>query len=500
MASRKNETLLRYIVAAAMAAGTWAILQRLPFYPAWLELLLAAGIGAFALFSPGNASLLVVGVISVPVIAADFVAGMFFLIAGLIATQYLSMGNAGAFVLAAIGIAAVPLHAEWAAVAVAGLLLGRSRGAATGTAMAAALIAIGIAVGVPVVGTMATGGSAPGVVSFASAPANALTFGWLVPGLENADPVRLFHAVAGVGQPPLLVLEIALWTIAGMVASLFEKARQRLVPLAGVALAVIVLAAGHTALNLAFSTGLDQTALLVTLGVSLPLALLAAAISVWVFPTKARAPRVAAAARERDVDELLRAIASAEDELASRHNTEAVVLITDMKSFSAMTDEIGSVESAKIVQRHRDLLLPIIAEHKGKGAPTGGDGLVACFRAPADAVHAAVAIQKALDGYTGSDRSPHELSVRVGVASGEVVVDAAGTPFLGAALNLAARVMDVADGGRVMITSYVAASAGLPPERLFRHGEFKLKNIAEVIPVVEVLWKEGQTPQEIRAS
>ncbi|MRR13224.1 adenylate/guanylate cyclase domain-containing protein, partial [bacterium] len=139
------------------------------------------------------------------------------------------------------------------------------------------------------------------------------------------------------------------------------------------------------------------------------------------------------------------------------------------------------------------------AAHKGNGAATGGDGLVACFRAPADAVAAAIEMQRVLEGYTGSDRSPHELSVRIGIASGEVVVDAAGVPFLGAALNLAARVMDLADGGRIMITSYISSAAGLEPEQLHRHGEFKLKNIAEPIPVAEVLWKDGMTEQEIRA-
>ena len=37
-------------------------------------------------------------------------------------------------------------------------------------------------------------------------------------------------------------------------------------------------------------------------------------------------------------------------------------MITDMKSFSRITQERGSMLTAKLVQRHRDLCLPVIAE------------------------------------------------------------------------------------------------------------------------------------------
>jgi class 3 adenylate cyclase len=436
--------------------------------------------------------------VSLPIVAADFVVGMLFLIAGLVVTQYLSAGRAGGFILAIVAVAAVPLHAEWAAVALAGYLLGRSKGALVGASACAALIAIGVAIGVPAIGTVATGGSSPGILSLA-APADALTFGWLVPGLKAADPAKFFRAFVGIREPLLVLGQVALWAIAGTVGAFFRKARVPATALGGTLVAAALLFAGHVALDGAFAGPVAIRTMLTTLGISLPIALVATVVAVWVFPAVAVKPKVREVAEERDVDDLLRIIASAEDELASRHNTDAVVLITDMKSFSVMTEELGSVEAAKIVQRHRDLLLPIIHEHGGKGAPTGGDGLVASFRAPADAVAAGIAIQRVLDGYTGSDRSPHELSVRVGVASGEVVVDADGTPFLGAALNMAARVMSLCDGGRIMITSYVASTANLPPTRLYRHGEFKLKNIAEAIPVVEVLWRDGMTPQEIRA-
>lgn len=498
-AVRRHGRIVEAAAAAALAIVTWLALQAMPFYPGWMQVLLAAAVGALALFSAASASLLFVVVLSLPVIAADLVTGVAFLVLALIATQYLSAGKAGGFVLAAIGVAVVPLHAEWAIAAVAGYLLGRGRGSLAAASICIAVVAAGIALGVPAIGSVATGGSTPGFVSFAAAPAGALAFEWLIPAVKGADPARAFDAVVGVERPLLVAAQVALWALAGIVGGLVRKPKVKAIALAGPAAAVLLLAIGHAILNAAFGGPVETATLLLGLAVSLPLALAMTAAAEWVFPV---VPAVAPATTTgpRDVDDLLRTIASAEDELAARHNTEAVVMITDMKSFSAMTEEIGSIESAKIVQRHRDLLLPIIKANRGSGTATGGDGLVSAFKSPADALNAAIDLQAALKRYTGSDRSPHELSVRVGIASGEVVLDAAGCPFLGAALNLAARVMDLADGGRIMATGHVAGDSGLAAERMHAHGEFKLKNIAEPVPVVEILWDDGMAPQDIRAT
>lgn len=498
--TRKNEMVAGYLTAAMLALVTWVALRAMPFYPPWLELVLAVGVGVLAVFSAATASLFFVIVLALPVIRADLIAGIAFLLVGLVATQYLSVGRAGGFLLAVLGVAAVPLHAEWAVVALAGYLLGRGKGALASVTIVLSLVAVGIALGVPTVGTVATGGSAPGIVAFSAGREGALAFSWLVPALEAADPTRALGALTGIARPGLVGAEIALWAVAGMMGALTVRNRARILTLLGPFVAVAVLAIGSMALDTLFGGPVSTARLLSTALVSLPVALAGAAAAAWVFPITTAPAAQAAPSVPRDVDDLLRTIAAAEDELATRHTTEAVVLITDMKSFSAMTEEIGSVASAKIVQRHRDLLLPIIAAHRGKGAPTGGDGLVAAFDTATDAAEAAAAMQLALEGYAGSDRSPHELSVRIGIASGEVVLDAAGCPFLGAALNLAARVMDLADGGHVMMTGAVAAATSLAPGQVHAHGEFKLKNIAEAVPVVELLWRGGLEPQEIRAS
>jgi class 3 adenylate cyclase len=163
-----------------------------------------------------------------------------------------------------------------------------------------------------------------------------------------------------------------------------------------------------------------------------------------------------------------------------------------------MTERLGSVECAKVVQRHRDVLLPVIERHGGKGKPTGGDGLVAAFDSADSAVMAAIEMQEAIERLGSEVSIPESLAVRIGIASGEVVVDTGGRPFLGAALNLAARVMGLADGGRIFLSGDVAhALAG--GFVLHSHGERELKNIGRPVEVVEVLWKAEMAPQVIES-
>ena len=164
-----------------------------------------------------------------------------------------------------------------------------------------------------------------------------------------------------------------------------------------------------------------------------------------------------------------------------------------MKSFSRMTEEDGSLLSAQAVQRLRDLLLPVIIAEGGSGKSTGGDGLVAAFDCAADAARAAVHIQLALADYNQRADRQRELMVRVGIATGEVVLDKNGRPFIGSALNLAARVMNLADGGQAFATSDVVCSAG-SEFRVHSHGAFEFKNIAQPVEVFELLWQAGQMP------
>jgi class 3 adenylate cyclase len=235
---------------------------------------------------------------------------------------------------------------------------------------------------------------------------------------------------------------------------------------------------------------------------SLVLCVAYVAVSEFVFKPQVIDVRMGAPslhAEDADVDELLRVISNAEDTLAAKHTVESTVLITDMKSFSAMTELDGSVLTAKAIQRHRDLLLPIVARNGGSGKSTGGDGLLAAFQRPGDAVTAAIEMQNTLDRYNSEHPAEHPTSIRVGMAHGEVVVDKHGRPFIGDALNKSARIMDLADGGQIFAEGEVMRLTPAPPPT-HDHGPHQVKNIHDPLKVIEILWRDGQSPKAPRTA
>jgi class 3 adenylate cyclase len=334
--------------------------------------------------------------------------------------------------------------------------------------------------------------------------------GWLGGHLGSIDPSdvnAIATAFSKLKSPVMLLLQPVAWAAGAALAGYVRRLLAGRIgavraSIAGAAAGVALLAGGTVVAYSSAGLAAPSGQIMLAAAESAVLALAFAAMWEAFFPlTPVVAPgkgtfnRPASVATEdADVDELLRLIANAEDKLTTEHTTNAVVMITDMKSFSKMTEEDGSILTAKAIQRHRDLLLPLIESHGGHGKSTGGDGLIAAFGGPSEALVAASELQRALATYNSTHPDERDMLVRIGIAQGEVVLDKGGRPFIGAALNMAARVMNLADGGQTFCTGYIASSAREANVETASHGTFELKNIAKPIEVFEVLWYDGQEP------
>jgi class 3 adenylate cyclase len=116
-----------------------------------------------------------------------------------------------------------------------------------------------------------------------------------------------------------------------------------------------------------------------------------------------------------------------------------------------------------LVSAYLDAASEAVTQMGGRVAKRLGDGLMALFghpiaqeNDPERAVRAALAIQRALAELNRNNAGSGcpELVARIGVATGQVVVDATGEVF-GDAPNVAARVQALADPGTVLITARV---------------------------------------------
>jgi len=164
----------------------------------------------------------------------------------------------------------------------------------------------------------------------------------------------------------------------------------------------------------------------------------------------------------------------------ARHVT---ILHSDMVSSTELVEAAGP-RYPRLLARHRSLIAAAVERWGGRFLAYAGDGTLALFDDPGDALAAALEAQRAL----GDEPWPAGLAprVRMGVHSGDVY-DLDGEP-VGLAVNLGARIMAEAVGGQVVVSDAVAraVSEGGGP-RLADAGWHEIRNHAGPVHLHQVV-------------
>ena len=124
-----------------------------------------------------------------------------------------------------------------------------------------------------------------------------------------------------------------------------------------------------------------------------------------------------------------------------------VVMLTDMKGFTAATSRQTREENARMLRLHDALLSPVIAAFGGQRIKSIGDAYLVLFAAPTEALLCAVAIQDRLADHARRVVEGERIEVRIALALGDVRLDR-GDVF-GEAVNLASRIEALAESGEV---------------------------------------------------
>ena len=72
------------------------------------------------------------------------------------------------------------------------------------------------------------------------------------------------------------------------------------------------------------------------------------------------------------------------------------ILLTDIEGSTEYFDERGDIEGRLMVDQHNRSVFPVITRFRGKIIKTTGDGVMASFRVPTNAIRAAIGIQQLL--------------------------------------------------------------------------------------------------------
>jgi class 3 adenylate cyclase len=128
-------------------------------------------------------------------------------------------------------------------------------------------------------------------------------------------------------------------------------------------------------------------------------------------------------------------------------NPELTIVFTDLVNFSTWSLQAGDDATLKLLRRVARAVEPPLLDAGGHIVKRMGDGLMAVFADPLVAVSAVLAAKRAL---TSVDVDGYQPRMRVGVHTGRP--QRLGADWLGVDVNVAARVMERATRGGVMVS------------------------------------------------
>ena len=183
---------------------------------------------------------------------------------------------------------------------------------------------------------------------------------------------------------------------------------------------------------------------------------------------------------------------------ATAERRPITVMFCDLVGSTSLAAKLDAEDWRTLVNTYLDEASAAVTGLGGHVLKKLGDGLMALFGYPhaqendaERAVRAALAIQRALVEINARNatRGAPELSARIGLDSGQVVIDATGEVF-GDAPNMAARVQSAAEPGSVLITMNVQRQVvGLFVVE--EQGAREVKGVAEPIGLYRIVRASG---------
>jgi len=135
------------------------------------------------------------------------------------------------------------------------------------------------------------------------------------------------------------------------------------------------------------------------------------------------------------------------------------ILFTDLKSSTALYEQLGDDEAFARVRDHFRILVEAIDLNRGAVVKTVGDAVMAAFESSVDAVRAALDLQAGIERYNRSRPGKEPLVVKPGVHAGPALAVRLNgrLDYFGTTVNLAARVQNEARGLDLVLSEAVVA-------------------------------------------
>jgi adenylate cyclase len=163
----------------------------------------------------------------------------------------------------------------------------------------------------------------------------------------------------------------------------------------------------------------------------------------------------------------------------------AAILCADVAGYSRLmgADEEGTL--ALLKSDRRELIDPLIAQHRGRIFKTTGDGMLIEFASVVDAVRCAIVMQQGMADRNANRSEAERIRFRIGINLGDVIHDEG--DIFGDGVNVAARLQTLAEPGEICVSASVREQVGEKlPIGFADMGQHGVKNIARAVRVYRV--------------
>lgn len=128
------------------------------------------------------------------------------------------------------------------------------------------------------------------------------------------------------------------------------------------------------------------------------------------------------------------------------------IMFTDLKDSTLMTSKYGDSKALHLLNVHNVITRNALRKYSGNEVKHTGDGIMASFVAPEDAVKCAIEIQLNFADHNRSS-TDEDLYVRIGISAGEPIEDQG--DLFGSAVQLAARLCGHARPEQIVVSETI---------------------------------------------
>ena len=169
----------------------------------------------------------------------------------------------------------------------------------------------------------------------------------------------------------------------------------------------------------------------------------------------------------------------------------AAILCADVVEYSRLMGADEEKTLAVLKSHRRELIDPLIDQHRGRIFKTTGDGMLIEFASVVDAVRCAAVVQQGMEDRNANQAESERIRFRIGINLGDVMVDEG--DMFGDGVNVAARIEALSTPGEICVSASVREQVGEKlPIGFADLGEHGVKNIARPVRVYRV--EKGAEP------